>query len=368
MFPTEVIIDYNVLKDNFNAFKRRFPTTRLAAIVKSNAYGHGLVQTSRAFIDGGADLLAVFRVDEAVRLREARITCRVLCLLGPLPHEADKAAALDNVTMGIFSLEQARALSNAAVARNRTIQIHLAVDTGMGRLGFLPDEAPEAARTVASLPNLELKGIYSHVAKADVPDDPMTLKQVANFRRVIPQLPAGCTENHLCASHALMNRIAPELPMARPGICLYKEVTLPGDTAPLTRDAMTLRTRLVSVKRLPAGHPVSYGCTRILTRDSVVGIAPLGYDDGVLRSLSNRASALVRGRRVPFLGRVCMSMIMLDLTDVPDAAPDDEAVLLGRQGDDAITLEELSNAAQTTWHELLCNIGRSNAEPHHFPS
>ncbi len=360
MYPTEVIINYDILKDNFNAFKCRFPQTHLAAVVKSNAYGHGLVPTARAFIDGGAEILVVFRVDEAVKLREAGIDCRIWCLLGPLPYEADKAAMLDNVTMGIFSLDQARALSAAATARQRVVQVHLAVDTGMGRLGFLPDDAPAAAQTVAALPNLELKGIYSHVAKADVPEDPVTHHQVAEFRRIIPLLPEGCVENHLCASYALMNQLAPELPFARPGICLYKEVTIPGDSAPLTHDAMTLKTRLVSFKRLPAGHPVSYGCLRVLEHDSIVGIAPLGYDDGVLRSLSNRASALVRGRRVPYLGRICMSMIMLDLTEVPDAATEDDVVLMGRQGNDAITLEELANAAQTTWHELTCNIGRCN--------
>ncbi|MBP5638992.1 MAG: alanine racemase [Victivallales bacterium] len=362
MYPTEVNVNYDILKENFRAFKSRFPQMDFAAVVKSDAYGHGLIETAKAFISGGAEILTVFRVTEAIRLRDAGISCRIWCLLGPLPDETEAACRLENVTMGIFSFEQAAALSAACVAQHRTVHIHLAVETGMGRLGFLPEDVPAALKTISGLPGLELKGIYSHIAKAEEPDALETQHQVAAFRQTLALLPSECTENHICASYAFMNDLVPELHYARLGICLYKEVTLPGDAIPLTKDAMTLKTRLISVKRLPAGHPVSYGCTRILQRDSIVGIAPLGYDDGVLRGLSNRASALVGGQRVPYLGRICMSMIMLDLTDVPNAAPNDEVVLLGHQGNETITLDELTNAAQTTWHELICNIGRAGRQ------
>ncbi|MBQ6473265.1 MAG: hypothetical protein IJJ33_14870, partial [Victivallales bacterium] len=170
-------------------------------------------------------------------------------------------------------------------------------------------------------------------------------------------LPPGCDQNHLCAGEAFINGLAPELPYARPGIALYTAVTPYGEKTPATADAMSVRTRLVSVKRLPAGSTISYGCIRALERDSVVGVALVGYDEGVPRASSDQGVALVRGRRVPQLGTVCMGMIMLDLTDLPDVRVDDEVVLIGKQGQQTITCEEFARRAGTITDEVICRFG-----------
>lgn len=358
MYPTEVIVDYGILRDNFRVLQAFEPQCTLVPIVKSDAYGHGIVNTSRAFLEGGATRLALFRVAEAIKLRQAGLTCPLWVLMGALPEEVDDAVTND-LTLACYNLEMAAMLSNAAIRRQRRVNVHLVIDTGMGRLGVLPSQAASAIAALRRMPFLELRGIVSHVAKAVEPENPITRGQVAAFRQVVKLLPLQCTENHLCASEAWKHRLAPELSFVRPGICLYAAVKPAGCASPLTRGAMMLRTRLISVKALPAGHNVSYNCICTLRRPSIVGIAPLGYEDGYNRSLSNKGRALVHGQRVPVLGTICMSMTMLDLTDIGGAAVGDEAVFLGRQGNAEITIAELAELAGTVPHELLCAIGKN---------
>lgn len=356
MYPTQVIIDYNVLTENFKAVQSFDPSVSLAPVVKSDAYGHGLIPTSLAFIAGGAERLAVFRLEEAIQLRAAGITCPVWVLLGALPYEAMESVGKGFV-LAVFDLEQAKAISDAAVKVGCVQDVHVAIDTGMGRLGFRENTFPAAFESIRKLPGLHIRGIISHVAKAAVPDHPVTMQQVAIFRKAVSMLPAECNENHLCASDAWYNRLAPELRFARPGICLYAEHCNDG-MHPVTKDAMTVKTRLVSLKEVDAGSTISYGCIRTLNRKSRVAVAPIGYEDGYMRSLSNKGYALVRGKRAPLLGTICMSMTMLDVTDIDGVSIDDEAVFMGKQGDEKITVSDLSALANTTPHELLCAFGK----------
>ena len=358
MFPTQVKVDYAVLKNNFLAVQRAFPEKTMAPVIKADAYGHGILETARAFMAAGAKILSVFRVEEAECLRQNGIDAQIWVLLGPLPHEAERAAKLQGVTYGIFSLEQARALSCACVAAGSTANVHVAIDTGMGRLGFLPEDAPAAVSELLALPNLVLKGAFSHFATATEPNGVLAQRQVAAFRRVISVLPPGCNENHCCASDALLNNLLPELRFARPGICLYAESSLPGMGTPLTQDAMSLSSEVISIKRLPKGSSISYGAIHALERDSVIAVVPLGYDDGLLRCLSDRFQVLIHGRRANQLGRICMSMLMIDVTDIPDAKTGDKVVIMGRQGNEKITVNELTAIANTTQHEFLCAFGR----------
>ncbi len=354
MFPTEVIVDYEALKCNYKAIQALGPDCHLAPVVKSDAYGHGLVNTSRAFIAGGAERLSVFRVQEAFDLRNAGIEVPIWVLLGALPFEAADAVG-HNFTLACFDIAQMRALSKAAVAKGVTQDVHIAVDTGMGRLGFRLDTLPEALSL--NLPNLRVRGIFAHIAKASDHSHPVTIAQAERFRKALAMLPDGCTENHSCASDAWLGRLIPELKYARPGICLYADYPFKGMKS-VTRDAMTVRTRLVSVKEIPSGESISYNCIRTLSRDSRVAVAPIGYEDGFMRSMTNSGYALVRGRRAPILGTICMSMTMLDVTDIDGAAIDDEAVFLGTQGDESIKILELAKRANTTPHELLCAFGK----------
>lgn len=354
MYPTEVIVDYEILRDNFRALQALDPNCHLAPVVKSDAYGHGMVETSRAFILGGAERVAVFRVQEALVLRKEGIDVPIWVLLGALPDEAASAVGHD-LTLACFDIGQMKALSEAAVAKGAVQDIHLAVDTGMGRLGFRLDKLSEAIGL--NLPGLRLRGIFAHFAKAGEPSHPVTIAQVARFREALAMLPEDCTENHSCASDAWLGKLLPELHYARPGICLYADYPFNGMKS-VTKDAMTVRTRLVSIKEIPAGESISYNCIHTLGCDSKVAVAPIGYEDGLMRSMSNKGYALVRGRRAPVLGTICMSMTMLDVTDIDGAAIGDEAVFMGSQGDERISVLDLAERANTTPHELLCNFGK----------
>lgn len=354
MFPTEVIVDYNVLKNNFQALQALDPDCHLAPVVKSDAYGHGMVESARAFIDGGAEIISVFRIREALELRNAGIGVPIWVLLGALPNEAASAVGHD-CTLACFDIAQMRALSEAAVASGTVQNIHIAVDTGMGRLGFRLDKLSEAIGV--NLPGLRLRGIFAHFAKAGEPSHPVTINQIARFRQAVSMLPSECTENHSCASDAWLGKLIPELNYARPGICLYADYPFNGMKS-VTKDAMTVRTRLVSVKEIPSGESISYNCLHTLSRNSRVAVAPIGYEDGLMRSMSNTGYALVRGKRAPILGTICMSMTMLDVTDIDDASIDDEAVFLGAQANERISVLAMAERAKTTPHELLCNFGK----------
>ena len=358
MFPTEVIVDYSILRENFKALQALKPHCHLAPVVKSDAYGHGLVQASRAFLEGGAERLAVFRVEEALELRQKGVDCPLWVLLGALPYEAEEAVG-KGFTLAVFDLGQAKAVSDAAERHGVVQDIHVAVDTGMGRLGFLVDELQAALSQILTMKGLRMRGLFSHIAKASDAAHPVTRQQVDGFRWAMKMLPSDCVENHSCASDAWLGDLIPELHYARPGICLYQEYQVGGRI--ITHDAMTLKTKLVSLKTMPAGATISYNCLRKLTRNSRVAVAPLGYEDGFLRSMTDKGAALVHGQRAPILGTICMSMTMLDVTDIPDTAIGDEAVFMGHQGNEWISIAELAERANTTPHEFLCAMGKHRA-------
>ncbi|MGI5924426.1 MAG: alanine racemase [Lentisphaeria bacterium] len=359
MYPTEVIIDRSALRQNFRAIASLVSPSQLVPVIKSDGYGHGIVEVAQAFADAGARQFAVFRLEEALTLRQAGITQDLWIMMGLLPEEAEVANDA-GFRIACPDLANARMLSQIATKGKRHFDIHLKVDTGMGRLGVLPESVADATREIAALPGLRLHGIFSHLANADSPEHPVTRRQLDCFRALLPSLPATCRENHLCASRAILHRYLPELPYVRPGICVYGAPEFPGLRLDL-RPAMSLRSRVISCKTLPAGANVSYNCICTLKRPSLVGVLPVGYADGYLRELSNCGEALVRGRRVPILGTVCMGMVMVDLSDLPDAQVGDEAVLLGKQGDQEITVWEISEKARSIAHVVYCGIGSAAA-------
>lgn len=357
MYPTQAVIDRQALKDNLSFFRQQLGDTQPVPIVKSDAYGHGAAEATRAFAAAGARQCAVFRVDEALSLREAGVDIPLWVLLGALPHEADRAVG-QRLTLAVWSLEQARALHDAALRHHTVQDIHLALDTGLGRLGFLPADLPRLLPQLAALPALRITGAFSHMACAGQPDHPTTRQQLRELDALLPLLPPGCTQVHAYATAAILEHYKPILPFARPGIGLYglwpDGVQHPTHT--LT-PALTFKSAIVSLKRLPAGAAISYGSSVVLSRDSLVAIAPVGYASGLPRILSRQCQALVRGRRVSALGTICMDMTMFDLTDVPDAAIDDDIILIGRQGHEEITAWDLAHTAQTNAYEILCHIG-----------
>ena len=349
------------LEHNFRRLKELFPNMTLAPVLKSDAYGHGAVECARRLEAIGAQRLAVFSVDEALELRRSGIATRIWIIGGALPEEAEEAVSMENVAVGAWNRENIQALSEAAVRLNRTAEIHLAVDTGMSRLGFFEAEMPEVIAWVQSLPGIRLAGLYSHLASPGMPDESQTTAQRECFARVAAMMPACCREIHLAALPGLAAQVGMEYGFGRPGVAVYGygpgENLLPG-----LEQMMEFKSRVISVKTIPAGRYISYGMTyRIGEQDAPqrIAVVPIGYADGYPRLQSNRGRVLVHGSYAPIRGRVCMGMVMVDVTAIPDVRPGDEVVLLGHQGGRAITADEIADNAQTISYEVLCNLGKA---------
>lgn len=357
-------VHLNRLAHNYHEIRRHIPAeTKYLALVKANAYGHGAVPVARTLEKLGTDYLAVACLSEAEELRAAGLTTPILCL-GYTNPDAVPALLELNVTQTIYDEALALKFSQTAQALGKRLKVHLKADTGMSRLGFLCDEAhldasAAAMARIAALPGLEVEGLFTHFSVADSE----TADNVAYSRRQLTRYTRLCSLlaergvviplRHCAASAALMQYPEAHFDMVRPGIIqfgLNPDPVLAGrlDLMPV----MELKTRIASVKFLPKGTDISYGRTCTLTRDSRVAVVPVGYGDGLFRLLSNRQEMLLRGQRVPQIGRVCMDMCMLDVTDVPDAAVGDVVTVFG----DGIPLQEKADTLGTITYELVCDI------------
>jgi alanine racemase len=364
--PTRAEIDLDCIGHNVNEFRRLLgPEVQIMAVVKAGGYGHGAVEAARAALAAGATALAVAFQEEGVELRCAGITAPVLLLGYTEPCQAPQLVE-HHLTPVVFDWEAAEGLSRRLVGQGARLPVHVKVDTGMGRLGVAPGEAVEFAARVAALPGLALEGLLTHFAAAD--DDgegaAFTETQLRRFDQVV----AGCRQRGLAIAqiHAANSAAAAAYPrsrynLVRLGLTLYgcyPAGWLEESAAVRLQPVLAFKSRLVLVKDVPAGTPISYGCTYRTGRQAVIGTVPVGYADGYSRGLSNRGEVLVRGRRAPVVGRVCMDQFMVDLTDIPGAARGDEVVLYGRQGDEAIPVEAVAGALGTISYEVLCALGK----------
>ncbi|MGN1003956.1 MAG: alanine racemase [Oscillospiraceae bacterium] len=350
------------LEHNYRALRGMLPRgCRFLGVVKANAYGHGAVPVAKKLEELGAEYLAVACLDEAVELRQAGITTPIL-LLGPTPAEFAGELLRYDLTQSVQDLPAARALSEAAVRADKPLKIHIKADTGMSRLGFLCDEEHVATSVneiaqVCALPGLKAEGIFTHFANADG-DESYSMRQLTRFLDAVDKLSSRGVEfeiRHCAASAAVLNYPCTHLDMVRPGIALYGHYPDPsceGLDGPGLLPVMTLKTRIVAVRELPAGTCISYGCTHTLERDSRLAVLPVGYADGLERLLSNRGEMLVHGKRVPILGRVCMDMCMVDVTDLPTVEVGDEVTVFGSE----LPLEEKADTVGTIQYELLCGV------------
>ncbi|MDD4715282.1 MAG: alanine racemase [Oscillospiraceae bacterium] len=336
---------------------------RFMGIVKADGYGHGAVPVARLLEGLGADYLAVACLDEATVLRDAGITIPIL-ILGQTPAEFADTLLQYHVTQSIFELEQAKEFSDAAVARGKRLKVHIKADTGMSRLGFVCTrgrESEAAARIGAlkEMPGLEMEGIFTHFANADA-DETYTMDQFTRFLNLIDCLDKEQNMKfkfrHCAASGAVINYPCTHLDMVRPGLILYGLYPTPEMEGIVDlRPGMSLKSRIVSVKDLEAGTPISYGCTRVLQRDSRVAVLPIGYADGLHRVCSDRLPVLLRGKRTKVLGRICMDMCMIDVTGIPEAKPGDIATLFGVDGEAFLPVEEMAGLAGTVSYEIICS-------------
>ena len=351
-------VNLDAIEHNFRAARDHLPRSmKLLVTVKANAYGHGALRVA-ALLQDRVDYFALAAMDEAVQLRQAGIRTPML-ILGPvLPADYSRAALYD-VALTVSSLREAKAISDCAVSCGKKITVHMALDTGMSRIGFAcTEEAARQIREAAALPGIDAEGIFSHFAMSDSPDKGYTTLQMENFRRMLSTIGVDFPIRHLYNSAAIVD-MAPKFDMAREGIILYG--LLPSDTVDVSpiggiKPAMALRSHVSFVKTLPAGTPVSYGCTYCADRDSVIATVMAGYADGVPRLLSNRGQVIIRGVKAPIVGRVCMDQFMVDVTHIPGVQPGDTVTIFGTDGEAVITADEVAEQAQTIGYELVCGI------------
>ncbi len=353
------LIDLDAIAHNVAALKQRVGSgTELWAVVKANAYGHGIIPVARTALTAGATRLAVARIAEGVALRRAGVTAPILVMGYHTPAEAETAIAHD-LTMTVNDEAFARTLAEQARDAGVQAQVHVKVDTGMGRFGRLPDELISFLERLTHYPQLTLEGLWTHFATADEADKTFARKQFAMFRYAaflardkfeIPYL-------HVANSAAILDMPETHLDAARPGIAiygLYPSAEVSADVA--LHPALTLVSHVGRVRTLPPGASVSYGRTFIAKKRTRVALLPIGYGDGVHRLLSNRGEVLIRGRRAHIIGRVCMDNIMVDVTDVDGVQEEDEAVIIGQQGGDRISAEEVAAWAQTINYEVTTSL------------
>ncbi|BAF58841.1 alanine racemase [Pelotomaculum thermopropionicum SI] len=362
IFPVWAEINLRAIAHNIREIRRvTEPGAKVMAVVKANAYGHGAEEVSQTALAGGAEWLGVARVAEGVSLRQAGIEAPVLVLGYTTPEQAADVIR-HNLSQTVYTRNAALFLAEAAAREGKRARVHFKVDTGMGRIGWLA--GPGAVREIlelARLPQLEVEGIFTHFAAADAADKRYTLEQFQKFIEMIDELQKNGLEfplRHAANSAAIMELPGTHLDMVRAGIILYG--LYPSDEVDRRRidlrPAMSLKARVAHVKEVPAGFKVSYGCTYTTGRPGVIATLPLGYADGYSRLLSSKGEALIHGRRAPVVGRVCMDQVMVDVSGIPGVKAGDEAVLIGRQGGETISADEVAAKLGTINYEVTCMV------------
>ncbi len=357
LFSTWVEVDLEAIRNNIRWF-REFSPAQVMAVVKANAYGHGMLPVARAALQAGATWYGVARLEEALALRVGGITSPVL-ILGYTPPQCMVEALTAHISMAVWDEHQVEQAALAAKKAGVAARLHLKVDTGMSRLGVQPEQALDLAARLVRTPGVDFEGLFTHFARADEPDPTPTDAQQERFERVLAQLEkAGLRPPwvHAANSAASLKRPSAHYDLLRVGIALYGLHPSPACLLPPAfRPALTWKAVLSQVKVLPPGRGVSYGHVYTTTGWERIGTVAVGYADGLRRIQGNWA--LVGGRRVPVVGRVCMDQIMLQLDQVPQAQAGDEVVLIGQQGEERLSAEEVAKAWGSINYEVVCAIG-----------
>ncbi len=362
-------IDRGAIAHNVRELRRiTHPRSRLLVAVKADAYGHGAAEVSRTVLAHGASHLGVARLAEGAELRRRGITAPIL-IFGYTPVEQTGLLCDLRLTPAVYSLESARKIAAVLRLRNQHLPVHIKVDTGMGRLGVPSqplrlDQGPTAVEEILSIAGLEeirLEGIFTHFASSDDADKRFAHQQFSRFQELVRQLQDAGLHIPICHaanSGAIIDLPETHLDMVRAGIAVYG--LFPSDHVDRTRldlrPAMSLKARIIHLKTVPAGTAISYGSTYRTAAPATIATVPAGYGDGYDRRLSNRGCMLVRGRRAPIAGRVCMDLTMLDVSHIPDVQVGDEVVLMGRQGGETISADELAALLRTINYEVVTRV------------
>ncbi|HUG05506.1 MAG TPA: alanine racemase [Candidatus Limnocylindria bacterium] len=363
---TVVDVDLDALASNLAALKER-GGAQVIAVVKADAYGHGVEAVAETLVEAGAAMLAVTTVEEALVLRRAGITGPLLVLFGASDRAEAEAAVAADCALVLWDLERARIYDQAAAAAGRTARVHFKVDTGLTRLGSPIAEAPARLAAIRELRHLEVDGLFTHLATADEPDVSNDRAQLARFADVLRATASPPRWVHAAASSGVAAFGAvPGCTAVRPGLSLYGLHAAGHLEAALTlRPALEWRSRVLRVAAVPKGTGVSYGLEYRLPRDGRIATIPVGYGDGLPRAAGRTGRVLVGGRELPFAGRVCMDLIMVDVTELPATREGDEVVLIGAQDGARQTAEDLARAAGTINYEIVTGIRRRVPRRYH---
>ena len=357
--PTVARVDLDAIRSNYRAIARFVNgRARVVAVVKANAYGHGAPQVALALEEAGAAMLACADIEEGIVLREAGVRAPIL-VFGALSVSHLDGIFTHALTPTISTPGAARALQAAAGRRGEGLRCHLKIDTGMNRLGFRHDNLDRTLPEVAASPNLRVDAVYTHFATADNPEHPAFAAQRERFEAAAAKLPGlGITTRvrHAANSAALLRDERVWHDYVRPGLLLYGIVPPPLAATLSLRPALSLHSRIVAVKGVRAGEASGYGLRGAFDNPARIAIVPAGYADGLDLRLAGRGYMLVRGRRAPIVGSVCMDMTMIDVTGM-DVATGDDVVIIGHQGEDSIGVREMAAAIGTIPYELLCRVG-----------
>ncbi|MEW6007751.1 MAG: alanine racemase [bacterium] len=349
-----VEINISAILYNLSCIKN-ITSSKILAVVKADAYGHGAIEVVRAIKDK-IDMLGVFSIDEGIALREAGIRERIL-ILGPTQASYAEKLIHYDLTPSVFTEEMLLSLK-----AKKPINVHIKIDTGMWRIGVPYNDAPLFIEKAISYPNIRIEGIFSHLATSYLKDKTYANCQFERFSYVLKSLSEkgiNIPMRHIAASSGILDLPLFHLDMVRPGILLYglfpsKEV----EKKFLPKEAMSCKTRIAFLRRIPKGSGISYGQTYRTDRESTIAVIPVGYSHGLRRALSNKGFVLVRGKRAKMVGTICMDMTMIDVSDIPDASMGDEVVIFGRQGEAFISIDELADACNTINYEIITGINQ----------
>ncbi len=359
--PTVAEIDLDSLDYNYSQIRRRLPKgVKMLAVVKADAYGHGAGPISKRLEKLGVEFLGVATAEEGVELRKWGVKSPILILGGIYGKEVELIFRY-RLTPVVFREDSLKLLSKEALRRKKKVAIHLKIDTGMGRLGVPMDRWSLFLSELIHLPKIEVEGILSHFSMTDE-DEAYTQQQWNDFEKAVNLArEMGVSFKYLHMANSATITLFPNYlgNLVRPGIMLYGSYPSPGFQRFIQlKPVMTLKTNIHFLKWVPPGTKISYGGTFVTRRPSLIATLPIGYADGYSRRLSNRGEVLIRGKRAPVVGKVCMDFIMVDVTDIPHVSLEDEVVLIGAQGKERITVEEIADKVNSISYEIFCLIGK----------
>ncbi len=358
--PAFIEINLKALSDNYQLIRDDIPEdTMVASVIKADAYGHGAVKAAKCLISCGTDYLAVACPEEALELRKAGIETKIIVLGEVLPEQYDLIIE-QKLIQTAASIKTLEGLNRKAATRNIIQPVHIKIDTGMGRIGFFPQEINEVFNRIKSLDNIKVEGVFTHFASADEKDKSYARKQWDIFQSTLEKIEKmgfKIAVKHAANSAAVIDLPGKALNMVRPGIMLYG--MYPSDEVKKRfelKPVLSFKSKIVQIRELKAGSKISYGSTYITKNKERLAVLPIGYKDGYLRILSNKADVLINGKRAAVRGRICMGQVVVSLENIAEAEIGDEVVLIGKQGNEEIKAAELANIAKTINYEITCAL------------